>query len=277
MRRILLLLLAISLFLNSEDTTRITRSYNVRTEDLPSLQNALQSAITAQGKIIPIPKNSKIIVQDIPTQFGLIEEIVQGFNDPQPNVRIEIISKSFGNGIQRHASLEGQTTIGGVRVGNRDRKGIEVNLGNQSITNDSLNSSFLVVRSGGSATLEVGKNVPVIDYFWTYARGLGLVSETQTRWEKLGTSLAIRPRVIGNQIEVDVIPTIRKINRDFFDPEETISFENLKTSVIVANGSSIQIGGIASGDATFQKYFFGFNQKETSRNTDITLIASIIR
>ena len=266
-----------SLQINAEETTKITRSYNVAAEEIQSVKTALEGVISSQGKIIVVEKNAKIIVQDLPTQFGIIDEVVQAFNAPKPNVRIEIISTSFGKQSSRTLDVQGRTRIGGVTIGNRDQNGVIVDFGNSSGTTDSLNSQFLVVRSGGTASIEVGKDIPFVDYFWSYAQGLGLLSNIQVRWDKIGSQLAIQPKVIGNQIQVEVIPQIRKLSSDFFEPEGVISFQTLQTTVTIADGGSIDIGGIAQADSEFQKRFFGFDRNQSAENTQITLKGSILK
>jgi type II secretory pathway component HofQ len=265
------------LFLGAQEPGKITRSYNVSPEEIQNIKTTLEGIISGQGKIIVVEKAGKIIVQDLPSSFAAIDEVIKAFHSPPPNVRIEILSKTFGNHSQRQLEVRGRTQIGGVSVGNREENGIGVDLGNASGSNDSLNSSFLVVRSGGSASLEVAKDVPFIDYFWSYARGLGLVTATQVRWEKIGTQLAIRPRVFGNQIQVDVIPQIRKLSADFFEPEGVISFQTLQTTVTVTDGSTIEIGGLAQADRDFLQHFFGVQRGESTEETKITLSASILR
>lgn len=266
-----------SLQINAEETTKITRSYSVAAEEIQSVKTALEGVISSQGKIIVVEKNAQIIVQDLPTQFGMIDEVVQAFNTPKPNVRIEIISTSFGKQSRQTLDVQGRTRIGGVTIGNREQNGINVDFGNNSGTNDSLNSQFLVVRSGGSAAIDVGKDIPFVDYFWSYAQGLGLLSNIQVRWDKIGSQLAIRPKVFGNQIQVEVIPQIRKLSSDFFEPEGVISFQTLQTTVTIADGGSIDIGGIAQADSEFQKRFFGFDRNQSAENTKITLKGSILK
>ncbi|MES2309384.1 MAG: hypothetical protein V4507_11050 [Verrucomicrobiota bacterium] len=250
--------------LSAAESTKITRSYTVSSGDLAAVKTALEGVISSEGKIILVEKSAKVIVQDIPTQFGLIDEVVQAFNAPQPNVRIEIISKTFGDHSQNRMDIRGQRPH-------------RIELGNNLGTSDSLTSQFLVVRSGGCASLEVGQDVPFIDYFWSYAKGLGLIGATQTRWEKIGSQLGISPKVFGNQIQVTVIPQIRKLSSDFFEPEGVISFQTLKTTVTALDGSTIEIGGIAQGDHDFQQHFFGSQRSDSTDNSSITLSASILK
>lgn len=274
---LLILTLSLLLPLLAQEKSKITRTYSVAPEETQSLKAALEGVISPEGKVILVEKNNKIIVQDLSTQFEVIENIVAAFNAPQANVRIEILSKTFSNQSRRNLDLQGRTTIGGVSIGNRDRNGVDVDFGNSSGINDSLSSQFLVVRSGGTAAIEVGKEIPFVDYFWSYAQRHGLLIDLKVRWEKIGSQLAIRPKVFGNQIQVEVIPQIRKLSSDFFEPEGVLSFQNLQTTVTVSDGGTIEIGGIANADREFQKHFFGFDGRQSSENTQMTLRASILK
>ncbi len=274
---LLILTLSLLLPLLAQEKSKITRTYSVAPEETQSLKAALEGVISPEGKVILVEKNNKIIVQDLSTQFEVIENIVAAFNAPQANVRIEILSKTFGNQSRRNLDLQGRTTIGGVSIRNRDRNGVDVDFGNSSGINDSLSSQFLVVRSGGTAAIEVGKEIPFVDYFWSYAQRHGLLIDLKVRWEKIGSQLAIRPKVFGNQIQVEVIPQIRKLSSDFFEPEGVLSFQNLQTTVTVSDGGTIEIGGIANADREFQKHFFGFDGRQSSENTQMTLRASILK
>lgn len=277
MRGFWVVIFFLSLPLLSNEPVKISRTYTVSIEDLPSTTEALKNVASPSGKVIPFTQTGKIVVQDLSTQFSLFDEIIAAVNAPQPNVRIEVISTTFGNQKSNNINLQGRTKIGGIDVGNRDQYGWGIQGGSQSNQEDSLNSSFLVVRSGRSATLEVTQQVPQVQFFWAYAQGLGLIASGELQWEKLGTQLAIRPRVFGDQITVDVIPQIRKLNRDFFENNAVVSFESLKTSVVVADGGSIEIGGLASADENFQRYFFGYDKVSEKKDQRIRLQAQILK
>lgn len=269
MRVILLFFLLLSVSWGQEP--KLTRTYPVNSGDFTEVKKSIEALLSPQGKVIALEPQRKLIVQDIPSSLSLIDSVMQEVNAPKPNVRIDVTLQEFGDEIQRQFTVEGRTKIGGIDVGNREDRGGRVTLKNQNGGNDSLNAQFLVVQSGGSAAIQIGEEVPFVDYFWSYANGLGLVTGVP-HWQKIGSQLRIRPMVVGELITVELLPEITSLVET--NPE-TVQFRKLATTVTIANGGSMVIGGFDNATEEFNRSFFNRGKNKNTRVGNITLKANI--
>ena len=127
---------------------------------------------------------------------------------------------------------------------------------------------FIVVSDGLTGTIRVGEDVPYIEYYRSYLCRHGYVESYDITFKEVGTKLVVTPEIRGNNIEVTLTPQITYLSGDRRD---IINVKELSTSVIVANGQSISIGGLIKDDE-FKSYFF--KTKEAS-NLDIILTPRI--
>lgn len=171
----------------------------------------------------------------------------------------------------------------------------------------SLNQQSLLVQSGREAYLEVVKEVPMIDYFTRYIVGPtspyvivgpngvvqtfapgGTFEVPEIRWEKAGSRLMVRPVAQGNLITIEVIPQItsihivnpqkfrdRQVNTYLTGADQYVSFTGLKTTVTVADGATVTIGGFSQAPPEFNRYFYGFVQTASGGAGSFTLRATI--
>jgi type II secretory pathway component GspD/PulD (secretin) len=87
-------------------------------------------------------------------------------------------------------------------------------------------------------------------------------------FKKVGTKLAVTPKIRGDYIEVSLTPQISYLSEGRRD---VISIKELATTVMVANGQSINIGGLIK-DEEFSEYFF---KTDTASKLDIILTPRI--
>ena len=182
---------------------------------------------------------------------------------------------------------------------------------NQRTSGSSLNSSFILVQSGKEGFIEVGRDVPMIDYFTRYvADGLygavlsftpdvfgnpnvivlatGHFEVPQIRWEKEGTRLLVQPVVEGNLVHLTVMPQISAIT--IVDPEvvrqrglntyltgrnQYVTYMDLATTVTVQSGQEVTIGGFDKAEPEFTRYFFGSAASNATSTGSFTIRATI--
>jgi hypothetical protein len=245
-----------------------------------------------RGSVVT-PANSRI-------RGGFITSNPQPFNTP---------------GVIRQPTVNGRPVRGPVQT-NTGRiimpsGGLDIGVGtvNQRGENSSLNRLFILVRNGGTGTLEVVREVPLVDYLTRYFAGGNAVGPfvlrgpgnlvqlfapggtfevPEFRWEKAGAQLLVRPTVYGNLITVEVVPQIsaivtanpqkvrnRQINTYLTGADQYVQYTRLKTTVTVANGATVTIGGFTDAPAGFNRHFFGFGNSTGGSVGSITLKATI--
>lgn len=227
-------------------------------------------------------------------------------NNPQPFNTPGVIRQPTVNGRPVRGPV--QTNSGRIIM---PSGGLEIGVGavDQRGSSSSLNQQFILVRSGGTGTLEVVREVPLVDFFTRYfaggnavgpfvLRGPGNVAQLfapggtfevpEFRWEKAGAQLLVRPTVHGNLITVEVVPQIsaivtanpqkvrdRRINSFLTGADQYVQYTRLKTTVTVANGATVTIGGFTGATAEFNRHFFGFGRSSGGTSGSITLKATI--
>lgn len=127
---------------------------------------------------------------------------------------------------------------------------------------------FIVVSDGLTGTIRVGEDVPYITYYVSYLCRHGYVESYDITFKEVGTKLIVTPKIRDNNIEVTLTPQITCLSGGRRD---VIEVKELSTSVVVADGQSISIGGLIKDDE-FKSYFF--RTKEAS-NLDIILTPRI--
>jgi type II secretory pathway component GspD/PulD (secretin) len=158
-----------------------------------------------------------------------------------PNIKIEIGFDETGT--QSGSGIGVRGNVGGrdIRFGNRRSPGVDVNINSGTQTRSRVQSQFLVVQSGGAASLNVVREVPVVDYFYGYAGRHGLWEERQLRWERVGTQLVVEPVWKNGLIEVTVLPRITAWSQG---REYGLDVRELATRVTVAEGRRVHLGWI---------------------------------
>ena len=81
------------------------------------------------------------------------------------------------------------------------------------------------------------------------------------------TGFAVRPRSIGNQIEVEITPRIAQLNKSGF-----IDFEELTTVVRVMRGEWLNIGGIMSQKDEVSRAILSKQSSRQSQDNQLSIL-----
>jgi len=127
----------------------------------------------------------------------------------------------------------------------------------------------LLVSDGLTGSIRVGEDIPYVEYYKRYLFKHGYAETiVETAFKEVGTKLVVTPKIRGDYIEITLTPQISYLSKG---RKDVIDIRELTTSVIVANGQSISIGGLIS-DEEFSEYFFKTGEKS---NLDIILTPRI--
>lgn len=221
------------------------------------VEEVIRPLLSKEGKIVILADRRKVLVQDTGEVLEVVRMAMKGMSAPKANVRISLRFSDNG----AHSD---QGVRVGYQVGNRDiqvgdprlsRNSVVIEGKHRSHTTTSVSTQFLVVQSGRSASIVVGREVPLVDYFRRLAVGYGIVrQDTAFRWESIGTELAISPRVLGNGlVEVEVTPRITALANGRY---QTVDYKTLTTRVTVKPGMEVSIGGFSKASSEFNQNFF---------------------
>jgi len=129
-------------------------------------------------------------------------------------------------------------------------------------------TQFLLVTEDFEGRLFIGREVPSVAWYRTYLLEEGYLAGPVV-FRNVGTSLVVRPRVIGNQIEVTLTP---EISYETEDGRGTIAVKKLSTTVRVPSGQSMEIGA-GMKNSEFENNFY---RRETGEVVRIILTPRIV-
>ena len=95
----------------------------------------------------------------------------------------------------------------------------------------------------------------------------------QFDFRDVGSRLKVRPRILGNLIEVKITPEVSYRSKE---GDGVIEIDKLSTTVVVSNGQSVQIGGGATRRAVDKGFDDLFYRDERGEAVTITLTPRIM-
>ncbi|MDX6765704.1 MAG: hypothetical protein SFU85_02830 [Candidatus Methylacidiphilales bacterium] len=223
--------------------------------DPHEVEAAVKATLSSKGKTVLLPKERKLLVQDEAENLPMAEAIIRQLNAPRPNVRVEVLYQEDSSLQDRQLAVRGRVGGRDIQVGNSPgpSNSVVINGTHSRTSTSSMSNQFLVVQSGRTASIRVVREVPLVDFFYQYALGLGLLTPGTVRWRDIGSQMAVTPRVVGDYIEVELVPQITTL----VDARtETVDFRGLATRVTVPNGQTVQVGGFQGAGEEFNRNFF---------------------
>ncbi|MCV6638519.1 secretin N-terminal domain-containing protein [Candidatus Albibeggiatoa sp. nov. NOAA] len=115
-----------------------------------------------------------------------------------------------------------------------------------------LSTPTIMVRSGENANITVGEEVPIITSQATSSNiNTGIIQNVQYR--KTGTNLSVKPVVYSESqvdLEISQSASTAAVNELSSVPSPIIRNNSIKTSLSLADGGSVLLGGLISTDKT---------------------------
>jgi len=117
-----------------------------------------------------------------------------------------------------------------------------------------LSTPRVMVRSGGKATIEVGKEVPTVTGQTANTTFQGQVYQ-QVQYRKTGVLLAVRPVIhSGRRVDLEISQEVSNVSSETSGggaiPSPTIANRKIETSIGLKDGGSILLGGLIGKDKT---------------------------
>ncbi|HEY0561889.1 MAG TPA: secretin N-terminal domain-containing protein [Methylophilus sp.] len=236
MKKYLLLLCLISLpALAALEFKIFTLQHRFASDLLPVVQPMVGLGGTATGM------NNQLIIRADSTQMREIEAIVAQLDAAQVNRKITVNSNQTKQSNGTSFGASGTINSGRVVISNGRR--LPSNSGRIDIEQNSRNSQqssqqFITVLDGQRAFIRVGQLVPYTQD-WVTIIGRYAQFQQTTDWQDISTGFAVRPRTVGNIVELEITPRIAQLNSQQF-----IDFEELSTVVRTPLGAWVDIGGL---------------------------------
>lgn len=261
----------------SEDMKEVDKELRLvplNTVDFKDVQDFVGPMISPSGAFLFIASRNAVLIYDSPRVIQHVEEVVAMLDKPPVNIRIAV---SFDDNFEKSESgiglANGSVVITRERGGRIEVPGDVTIIGSAGTRSGSSETTqFLLTREDHPAKIWAGESVarPVWTFEYGIRRGWW---RREIEYRDIGASLWIHPRVIGdNQISVEVYPRITVEGRNPL----SINARELATRVVVADGGTVQIGGLDEEQREVYRRLFGIGQVFNGRRLTISLNAEIV-
>ena len=152
--------------------------------------------------------NNQLIIRAQPERMREIEQMVSQMDTARINRKITVNTSNNVQSQQERVEANGNVKVGKVTVSN-DRRATNnrrPNSGRVEVENSTSNTNqntnqFINVLDGERAFIRVGQIVPFTQEWVTITRRYVQV-ERITDWREISTGFAVRPRTVGNTVEL---------------------------------------------------------------------------
>jgi type II secretory pathway component GspD/PulD (secretin) len=253
----LTLLVSTAVLLRGQDKVEV-RAYPVGNLDLETAAGLVRPLLSPAGTVVEDRRNHRLVVADVPAVHARVAQALQNVDVPARNLRITVTHEA-------------------ERVERRDAVAIHTGPVVSAQSSRSRSSEHarqeLVVLSGGRATIEVARQLPYVDWFWTWGQPQGLWGRA-VAWRDVGSLLVVEPLVTGEHtVRLRVTPAFSY----FVDRDRVVTaVQQLSTEVVVREGEPIDLGGLPVRDRDFyERFLIGFDRQGQTERARITLLARI--
>lgn len=260
---LLVLLLSFSALLQASTEFKIiTLKHNFARDLLPIIKPMVGPDGTATGT------RNQLILRAAPDRMREIEAAIETLDVAKENRKITVKTGTQTNRQQERVDASGKVKVGKVSVSNNRRT--KPNTGNIDLESSSSrtqrnSNQFLNVLDGERAFIRVGQIVPFTQEWVTITRRYIQVDRT-TDWHEITTGFAVRPRTIGNQIELEITPRIAKLNARGF-----IDFEELSTIIRVSLGEWVDLASTMQSHDDVSRKILGYQQSSSSNSSNLMI------
>lgn len=263
MKKFIVLLLLFSLNTWAETEFKIITLQHLFARDLLPI---IEPLVGADGAVNGM--NNQLIIRANPERMREIEATVASLDVARVNRKITVKSTNIVQTQQDRTEAKGAVKVGKVTIGN-DRHSAP-NSGRVEVERNSSNSSqnnnqFVSVLDGERAFIKVGQIVPFTQEWVTITRRYIQIDKT-TDWQEITTGFAVRPRTVGNQVELEITPRIAKLNNSGY-----IDFEDLKTTLRIKLGDWVDIGGTMQTNDDISRKILGIQNSASQQQSSLVV------
>jgi type II secretory pathway component GspD/PulD (secretin) len=240
---------------------------------------AVQPLVGDDGSVSAV--QNFLIVRTGPENMRQIEQLIASLDTAQKNIRITISHDSQVLGMQRNISGSASMQTGDVQVNisiiepNKDgmakshglhqSNAVEFGIGQGELESYQSGQAFITVLDGQRAFIRVGESVPFTQQWLILTQRYPNIVRT-TEFRDITTGFAVRPRYVGDQVEVEITPRIASLNAS-----GVIDFEQLSTVVSVIPGKWLDIGGVMQSRDDISRTILSYQQGKSDRHQSLLI------
>ena len=278
-------LLFVSLACFAEDVKDVPEktffeTYPLRIADPDGIVEVIKAVVGEKGRVIYYKRGNELIVSTSKRGHAevavLLNKLHANTIDARiaPNIRIEVDFIENTRTIRRGVNSGFDDGVVVSRKGRKTNFKFKSSVRSQSSGGMSNVRQTIVVRSGRSARIKIGEEVPYYDWLMEFGVNGGVIEQV-FEMREVGSSLVVEASLIGNGplIDVKLIPELSglvngQVNR--------IQYRKLATEVTIRNGSTITIGGLSKNENFYKHFLAGAERGGLSSGLNVKLTASVV-
>jgi hypothetical protein len=238
----------------------ITLQHRFAEDLIPTIEPMIGPGGTISGY------QNQLIVRANPQNIAEIEKLVATLDAVQKNLKITVSREASDFTDNRDFSVSGRKRFGDIEVGTRyprNQEGARVDIDQRSSRrlNDSL--QHITVMDGREAFIAVGEIVPFTQEWVTLTRRYASI-QTTTEFTDVTTGFSVRPRSLGDMIELEITPQVKQLNRNGF-----IDYESLISVVQINRGEWLDLGGLMQNKDEVSRAILSRQSNRQSTNNQL--------
>jgi type II secretory pathway component GspD/PulD (secretin) len=239
----------------------ITLQHRFAQDLLPAVQPLVGTDGTASAV------ENHLMIRTTPERMQAIEQVVATMDTERKNVRITVSHADTSNTQGSRAGVSGNVRSGDVeiRTSRSAPDGIRADIDRNQSSSSQSGTEFVTVLDGERAFIRVGKSVPYTQQWMQLTRRYMGMQQT-TVFQDITTGFAVRPRYIGDQVELEITPRIASVGHG-----NIVDFEELSTVVRVTPGQWFDLGGNMQSRDDVSRTILSRQQGSGSRNGNLSI------
>jgi type II secretory pathway component GspD/PulD (secretin) len=253
---------------------RVVRAYPVYGSQPDAMVQILKDTLSDKASVAYVRSVGKIIVTAPESDQEVATALLKETNVPAKNVRIDVNIRQEGASSETEASVGGSGKVVVSKAGASYKVRLNPSLQSQSGTESDNANQTVMVQSGNEGRIFVGEEVPFSEWLIEIGREWGYV-EQNFKLRPVGSSLVVLPQIAaGGLIVVTLTPELSCL-AEGTGKMERIRYTRMATQVTIANGATLDLGGVGKDKDFYNKFLVGMSQGGERRSVQIKLTANI--
>lgn len=218
-----------------------------------------------------IPSNSLIII-DHPAYVDQVRKFVARIDQPVPELKILVQYDYQDRDREQSASASGSIEAGDatIGVGPGKTEGIDVEVSSQERDRRSRSDYAVIVRSGSTAYIRSGYDVPYPERWVDLSHKHGHTGRSVT-FKKVDTGYDVRPVLAGGtNVLIEITPRISYVDKR--GARQPIRFAEAATRLNVPLGEWVEIAGADASQQEIHREILGAERSSGGRRLTMRLM-----
>jgi len=263
----LILIIGLCLTSHSDAATEfkiITLQHRFAEDILPAILPLVGSGGTASAM------QNNLIIRTSSENMVEIEQMISTLDTARQNLKITVSRNKNISSDSSKTEVAVRKRIGNVVVETESsrrivRDGVTLNTGNQQNNSNSSNSQFIQVIDGEKAFISVGQSIPYTQEWISMTHRYSNIRRT-TEFVTIDTGFAVRPRAIGNLVELEITPRFSQLNQ-----RGMIDFETLTTTIRASRGEWVNLADIMQHKDDVSRAILSWQSNYQSSNSQLLI------